>query len=275
MSDSIKNPMDRLIDIMATLRDPQVGCPWDVAQSFESVAPYTIEEAYEVADAIARKDMEDLKDELGDLLFQVVFHARMAEEQGSFDFDAVVLAVYEKMIRRHPHVFGDTRINSADDQIRSWEKLKQTERKKRADRDGRAEGILDDVAQSLPAMMRAVKLQKRAARVGFDWNEPHSVIAKIREELEELEQTIINDESNARQREELGDLLFSCANLARFVQIDPEDALLAANRKFERRFRSIEHALKDQGRALEEASLEEMEALWNAAKLSESAGDAP
>ncbi len=275
MSDSIKNPMDRLIDIMATLRDPQVGCPWDVAQSFESVAPFTIEEAYEVADAIARKDMEDLKDELGDLLFQVVFHARMAEEQGSFDFDAVALAVCEKMIRRHPHVFGDTRINSADDQIRSWEKLKQTERKKRADRDGRAEGILDDVAQSLPAMMRAVKLQKRAARVGFDWNEPHSVIAKIREELEELEQTIINDESNARQREELGDLLFSCANLARFVQIDPEDALLAANRKFERRFRSIEHALKDQGRALEEASLEEMEALWNAAKLSESAGDAP
>lgn len=265
----VEGPVKRLVDIMASLRDPNGGCPWDVAQNFETIAPYTIEEAYEVADAIARNDMADLKDELGDLLFQVVFHARMAEEQGAFDFNAVVEAVCNKMIHRHPHVFADARIDSADDQTRSWEQLKQAERQQRADREGRARGILDDVAQNLPAMMRAVKLQKRAARAGFDWDEPHAVIAKVREELDELEDAIKKNEGRARQREEMGDLLFSCANLARFVDVDPEDALLAANRKFERRFRFIETALRDQGRSLEDADLEEMESLWGLAKQAE------
>lgn len=269
---SRKNPINQLIDIMAILRDPNAGCPWDVAQTFESVAPYTIEEAYEVADAVARKDMDDLKGELGDLLFQVVFHARMAQEEGAFDFDAVVEAVCDKMIRRHPHVFAKENIQNADDQVQTWDALKKAERQQRAQQQGRVPGLLDDIALGLPAMMRATKLQKRAARAGFDWDDSQAVLAKVKEELAELEETILNDEETARKREELGDLLFSCANLARFLELDPEDALLAANRKFERRFRGIEQSLEEQGRSLDDADIEEMETLWIAAKRTENTG---
>jgi ATP diphosphatase len=252
----------RLIEIMARLRAPGSGCPWDLEQSFSTIAPYTIEEAYEVADAIARDDRAGLKDELGDLLLQVVFHARMAEEEGSFNFGDVVLGLTEKLVRRHPHVFGDATA-LAPDQVKSlWERIKDEERKVNA----RAGAGLLDVPNALPALTRAIKLQRKAAAVGFDWKDVADVFEKIDEEIRELEAAAGDHEKEA---EEIGDLLFAVVNLARRMEVDPEEALRAANRKFERRFRAIETALAAQGRRLDDATLDELDALWNKAKAKE------
>ncbi len=260
----------RLRHIMARLRDPDTGCPWDIEQSFATIAPHTIEEAYEVADAIERADWAGLEGELGDLLLQVVYHSRMAEEAGHFDLDAVIRAVSDKLVARHPHVFGsESRDKTAAQQIADWETAKAAERRARA-----AHGALDDVALGLPALMRAVKLQKRAARVGFDWPHPDQVLEKLAEELGEL--TGARDSASpADTFEEFGDILFVMANLARHLHIDPEDALRAANAKFTRRFRAIEAALAAQGRRPEDSDLDEMDALWDAAKRAERAGEGP
>ncbi|HTK34979.1 MAG TPA: nucleoside triphosphate pyrophosphohydrolase [Caulobacteraceae bacterium] len=260
-------PIDRLIQIMARLRDPKTGCPWDQVQTFATVAPYTIEEAYEVADAIERGDLTDLKDELGDLLLQVVFHARMAEEQGDFGFDDVVGAICDKMIRRHPHVFADETYDSLVAQTEGWEAIKAAERAAKAG----GGGVLADVPAGLPALLRAVKLTKRAARVGFDWPDPAAVLEKLQEEVRELE-VEIEAGDRAKAREELGDLLFVCANLARKLEVDPEDALRSANAKFARRFGFIEAALAAGGRGPADATLDEMEAIWIQAKQAEKAG---
>lgn len=268
MTDAAPRPIDDLLGVMARLRDPERGCAWDVEQTFATIAPYTVEEAYEVADAIERGDLDDLRDELGDLLLQVVFHARMAEEAGQFEFDDVVRAIVGKLIRRHPHVFGDEAQRNAAEQTRAWEAIKAEERASKAP--DRPAGVLDDVPTGLPAMTRAVKLTKRAGRVGFDWPSPTEVLDKLREETAELEVEITAGDART-MREELGDLLFVCANLARKLDIDPEDALRAANAKFIRRFGAIEAALRKQGRSPEQASLDEMEALWTAAKVAEKA----
>ena len=253
--------MPRLIAIMRQLRDPETGCPWDLEQDFASIAPYTIEEAHEVADAIDREAWDELKGELGDLLFQSVFHAQIAAERGLFTFDAVADAMSDKMVARHPHVFGDeTRDKSAARQSRDWEAIKATERAAKA-----RGGVLDDVALGLPALMRAVKLQKRAARVGFDWPSTDEVVEKIVEEAEELRSAGTAD----HRFEEFGDLLFVMANLARHMDIDPEAALRAANAKFTRRFESIEAALAARGRCPQDSELAEMDALWDAAKRAE------
>ncbi len=257
--------IERLLEIMARLRDPRAGCPWDLAQGFATIAPYTIEEAYEVADAIERGDMADLEEELGDLLLQVVFHARIAEEAGTFAFDDVANAICDKMVRRHPHVFADTRYADLRDQAAGWEALKAAERAAKGA--GRC-GVLDDVPPGLPALLRAVKLTRRAARVGFDWPDLGAVMAKLHEEIAELEAEIAAGDL-AKARGELGDLLFVCANLARKLEVDPEDALRATNAKFIRRFAAIEQALATQGRRPEDATLEEMDALWDAAKAQE------
>lgn len=267
MTDDIAN-IDRLLEIMARLRDPESGCPWDVQQTFATIAPYTIEEAYEVADAIARGDIHGLKDELGDLLLQVVFHARMAEEDRAFDFDAVAAAICEKMIRRHPHVFGDERIEDEPAQRVAWEAHKAAERAARADGDTPA-GALDGVPLALPALLRALKLQKRAARVGFDWGDAAPVLAKVEEEIAELRAEITDGVPSDRAEEELGDLLFSVVNLARWLEIDPETAMRAANSKFERRFRRVEALLAEAGTSPVEAGLEAMEGLWTQTKREE------
>jgi ATP diphosphatase len=252
--------MDRLVEIMRRLRDPVSGCPWDIEQDFATIAPYTIEEAYEVADVIERQAWGELKGELGDLLFQAVYHAQMASERGFFAFDDVVRGISDKMIARHPHVFGEeSREKTAEQQTRDWEAQKAKERG--------AAGVLDGVALGLPALLRAVKLQKRAARVGFDWPSTDEVIDKIVEEAGELRA----ESDPARQFEEFGDLLFVMANLARHLGIDPEAALRAANAKFVRRFGSIEAALAAQGRRPEDSDLAEMDALWDAAKAAEKA----
>jgi ATP diphosphatase len=260
--------IDRLIEVMARLRDPETGCPWDVEQSFETIAPYTIEEAYEVADAIAHGDRQDLREELGDLLLQVVFHARMAEEEGSFDFQAVVDTLVEKLIRRHPHVFGESDASSEEELHRAWEAEKARERAAKR-RKERPESVLDGIALALPALARAEKLQKRAARHGFDWTSIEPVIAKIREELSELETEVGADTGSTRLHDELGDLLFAIANLARHLKVDPEDALRQTNAKFERRFRHIEQALARRGRSLDNCDLAELDALWEQAKSEE------
>lgn len=256
--------MARLLEIMARLRDPDGGCPWDLEQTFSTIAPYTIEEAYEVADAIERQAFGELQGELGDLLFQSVYHAQMASEAGYFDFDNVVRTVCDKMVARHPHVFGqESRDKSAKQQTRDWEALKATERA------GKAEtGVLDGVALGLPGLTRAVKLQNRAARVGFDWPSTDEVIDKIVEEARELNEARAT-QSEAEVFEEFGDLLFVVANLARHLQIDPEAALRAANQKFTRRFRFIEAALADRGKRPDESDLAEMDGLWNEAKARE------
>lgn len=256
----------RLRAIMAALRDPDTGCPWDIAQDFASIAPYTIEEAYEVEDAIAQRDWPALEGELGDLLLQVVYHAQIAEEAGHFSFQSLTRRISDKMLARHPHVFGDeSRDKSAEDQVADWERVKAQERAAQ----GRG-GVLDDVALGLPALMRAVKLQKRAARVGFDWPDTAQVLDKIIEEARELVEA--RDKMGAaEQEEEFGDLLFVMANLARHLEIDPEAALRAANAKFTRRFRAIEAALADENRRPEDSTLAEMDAFWNAAKAREKA----
>jgi nucleoside triphosphate diphosphatase len=255
----------RLIEIMAALRTPRSGCPWDLAQNFATIAPYTIEEAYEVADAIAREDLADLKDELGDLLLQVVFHARMAEEQGAFDFGGVVEAIAEKLIRRHPHVFGDERSQTPQAVEGLWERIKAQE--KAARRPVPREGALAGVPVALPALTRALKLQAKAGRVGFDWNDPRAVLRKIREEADEIEAALDGDGSDAAA--EVGDLLFAAVNLARHLRADPEALLRRTNQKFERRFAAIEHALAARGKKPQDATLSEMDALWEEAKTRE------
>lgn len=246
-----------LVDVMARLRAPDGGCPWDLEQNFRTIAPYTIEEAYEVADAIEREDMAALKDELGDLLFQAVFHGRMAEEAGLFNFADVAQSIADKMIRRHPHVFGDADMRDADEQTTAWEDQKAEERAAK----GQA-SLLDDVPVGLPGMTRAVKLQKRAARVGFDWKQAKDVLSKISEETSELAEAMDTKDPD-KIEDEFGDLLFVLANLSRHLKIDPEAALRRTNEKFIRRFRYIEEKLGDR---LDDASLDEMEALWTEAK---------
>ena len=265
--------VSRLIEIMAQLRTPVTGCPWDLEQTFQTIAPYTIEEAYEVADAIARNDFDDLKDELGDLLLQVVYHARMAEEKNAFDFGDVVETICRKMIRRHPHVFADKDGNIAAAGVKSaWERIKAEEKAERAARrPGEAApspSLLSDVKSGQPALIRAMALQRKASTVGFDWNDPRAVLQKIREEADEIE-AALDQCDKAELAAETGDLLFALVNLARHVDADPESALRGANAKFERRFAYIERALASQGRSLEAASLAEMDALWNEAKAKE------
>ncbi len=263
--------IQRLLDIMAALRTPETGCGWDLKQSFETIAPYTIEEAYEVADAIARNDLADLRDELGDLLLQVAFHARIAEEKGAFDFGGVVEAITQKMIRRHPHVFGDARDLRADEVEAQWARIKAEEKAAKAAAGEAAEGLLDDVPLALPGLSRAVKLQNKASKIGFDWNDIRLVLDKIREETGEIAAALDSGEPDAVE-DEIGDLLFAAANLARHAGVDPEAAARRANAKFERRFRFIEEALARQGVAPGTASLAEMDALWDAAKFAEKFG---
>jgi ATP diphosphatase len=258
--------LPRLLEIMARLRDPQTGCPWDIEQSFASIAPYTIEEAYEVADAIEREDWPALEGELGDLLLQSVYHAQIGEEAGHFSFASITDAISDKMIARHPHVFGaESRDKSAEQQTRDWERIKAAERA------GKAETrVLDGVALGLPALTRAVKLQKRAARVGFDWPSTDEVIDKIIEEARELVEARDNL-TKAEQAEEFGDLLFVMANLARHLEIDPEASLRAANQKFSRRFGRIEDFLSEIGKTPAQSNLKDMDALWDRAKAEEKA----
>jgi len=259
--------MERLLSVMARLRNPDGGCPWDQEQTFATIAPYTIEEAYEVADAIQREDLKDLREELGDLLFQVVFHSQMAEEHGAFRFEDVAAGMADKMIRRHPHVFGDADERDAESQTRAWEAQKAAERAEKLKDDP---SVLANVPLALPALTRAEKLMKRAARVGFDWPTIEGVFAKIDEELAEAREAV--DEGDpAHIAEEIGDLLSTVVNLARKLDVDPEAALRASNAKFERRFRSIEQRLAEKGSSVEEADLNAMEALWLEAKLEERA----
>lgn len=259
-----------LLRIMARLRDPDGGCPWDLEQTFATIAPYTIEEAYEVEDAIARDDLPALKDELGDLLLQVVFHARMAEEAGHFTFQDVAAGIADKMIRRHPHVFGDVDVKHADTVSANWESIKAAERAAKTESavETGLSPVLAGVTNGLPALLRAVKLQNRAARVGFDWPDKRPVLAKIREELEELE-VEIESGASGRTEEEFGDFLFVVANLARHLKLDPEASLRAANRKFERRFSQMESILNSEGKQLADCDLTAMDAAWDKAKLLE------
>jgi len=260
-----------LLKIMRKLRDPDGGCPWDLEQDFSTIAPYTIEEAYEVAEAIEIGDMAHLKDELGDLLFQVIFHAQLATEQGHFDFSDVVDSICDKMIRRHPHVFADAGYRDAAQQTRAWEAQKAVERKEK----NRDSSALDGVTAGLPALTRALKLQNRAARVGFDWPDTAQVLDKLNEEMAELSAELVQakgkDENRARIEEEFGDMMFVYANLARHLKIDPESALRSANHKFERRFRRIEQFVAAENKKLENMTLEEMDQLWDKVKHEEKA----
>ncbi len=263
-----------LIEIMARLREPETGCPWDIKQSFSTIVPYTIEEAYEVADAIERGAMDELRDELGDLLFQVVYHAQMANEAGEFTFEDVIQGICEKMIRRHPHVFGNDDLKTDDEIASMWETVKAEEKAARGglEDDGR---LLGDVPAGLPGLTRAYKLQNLAATVGFDWPDHAPVLAKLQEELDELREALedTTPEAHVNQREEFGDLLFVMANIARHLKIDPEAALRGANQKFIRRFGHIEQSLTQAGETLEDSTLEAMEALWDEAKDLEKKGE--
>lgn len=257
-----RNAIARLIDIMARLRDPERGCPWDVQQTFRTIAPYTVEEAHEVADAIERDDFEDLRDELGDLLFQVVFHARMAQERSLFDFDDVAAAISDKLVRRHPHVFADARFDSIEQQSASWEAIKAAERAEKGQAD---ESALDGVSRGLPALRRAVKLQKRAARVGFDWPGPDPIFDKLNEEAGELRVALDNADADNIE-EEIGDLLFVITNLARKLDVDPGAALRRCNHKFETRFRTMEEMARARAVDLADLDHDELEAVYEAAK---------
>ena len=252
--------IERLLHIMSRLRDPEHGCPWDLEQSFATIAPYTIEEAYEVADAIERNDLPGLRDELGDLLFQVVFHSQMAQEQGAFGFDAVVDAICDKMERRHPHVFGDATIESAEAQTLAWEEQKKRERATRH------VSVLADIPVSLPALTRANKLGKRAAQVGFEWPDVNGALAKVEEEVRELKDEVAHGVDREAIADELGDVLFCIVNVCRYLGVDPETALRATNAKFERRFSYVEDRLRAQGRSPDDATLEEMDRLWDEGK---------
>lgn len=260
-----RDSVDRLLAIMARLRDAHRGCPWDRRQTFESIAPYTIEEAYEVADVIARGELSELADELGDLLFQVAFHARMAEERGLFDFRDVTDAIVDKMIRRHPHVFGDEPIRSVAEQNEAWEAHKRAEREAKAGAGSR----MDHVARGLPALKRALKLQKKAAEVGFDWDGAQEVLPKVTEELGELANAIESDSCTDSIAAELGDLMFACVNLARHLEIEPDSALRNANTKFERRFRRMEALAVARGSSLESADADGLNTLWEETKREE------
>jgi MazG family protein len=257
------SPIERLLQIMSRLRDPKSGCPWDLEQTFATIAPYTIEEAYEVADAIERHDLHALRDELGDLLFQVVFHSQLAREQGAFDFDAVANAICDKMERRHPHVFGDASVESAQAQTAAWEAQKRRERA------AKHASVLADVPVALPALTRANKLGKRAAQVGFEWADVHGALAKLEEEVIELKEEVARNADRKAIADELGDVLFCVVNVCRYLDVDPETALRATNAKFERRFGYVEARLKEQGRTPETASLEEMDRLWDEGKARE------
>ncbi|MGI9493653.1 MAG: nucleoside triphosphate pyrophosphohydrolase [Geminicoccaceae bacterium] len=270
MTSTALTAIERLLDVMAKLRDPENGCPWDIEQTFETIAPYTIEEAYEVADAISRGNMKDLKEELGDLLLQVVYHSQIAAERrdhSSFTFETVAADIADKMVRRHPHVFGDLSVESAEAQSRAWEDVKAEERRLK----GKAEpeSLLDNVPLALPALTRAEKLQKRAARGGFDWGETSEVLVKIEEELDELKIEIDQGMPPDRIEDELGDLLFTVTNLARHLKVDPETALRGTNQKFERRFRDVEQALRRDRKVMADTPLDELDALWEAAKEAE------
>lgn len=259
------DPMQRLLAIMESLRNPDGGCPWDLEQTFATIAPHTIEEAYEVAEAIERQDMDALKDELGDLLLQVVFHGQIARDAGAFSFADIAERCADKLIRRHPHVFGDSVVTDAEDQTRAWEEIKAAERAAKAS--GGDHSVLDDLTSTLPAMTRALKLQNRVARVGFDWSDPADILGKIEEELEEVRVEFNAPDRNPdRVRDEIGDLLFTVVNLARKAGIEPEGALRSTNLKFERRFRRVEALLAAQGRTPAESNLTEMDALWTIAK---------
>ncbi|MBB4478470.1 nucleoside triphosphate pyrophosphohydrolase [Rhizobium etli] len=269
--------ISRLIEIMAALRHPETGCPWDIEQNFQTIKPYTIEEAYEVSDAIERGDMDDLCDELGDLLLQVVFHARMAEEAGEFSFGDVVNAITTKMIRRHPHVFARSEADTPDAVKIQWDEIKQAEKRERAERRARRGisedfkgGFLGSVQRSFPALTEALKLQERAAKVGFDWSAPEPILDKIEEEIDEL-RVALRDGDRAKVSDELGDLIFAVVNIGRHVKADPEQALRGTNTKFRRRFNHIENILEAEGETLEAASLERMEEIWQAAKAIERA----
>ncbi|MEK1901401.1 MAG: nucleoside triphosphate pyrophosphohydrolase [Rhizobium sp.] len=269
--------ISRLIEIMAALRDPETGCPWDIVQNFETIKPYTIEEAYEVADAIERKDMDDLCDELGDLLLQVVFHARMAEEAGEFSFGDVVEAITRKMIRRHPHVFARSDADTPDAVKQQWDEIKQAEKRERTERralrgitEDFKTGFLGSVQRSFPALTEALKLQERAAKVGFDWSAPEPILDKIEEEVDEL-RVALREGDKSKVSDELGDLIFAVVNIGRHVKADPEQALRGTNTKFRRRFNHIETVLDAEGESLEAASLERMEEIWQAAKAIERA----
>jgi MazG family protein len=257
--------IERLLKLMATLRDPQGGCPWDLQQTFQTIAPYTIEEAYEVADAIERNDLDDLRGELGDLLFQVVFHSQLAREQGAFGFDDVVDAICDKMERRHPHVFGKATIASAEEQTLAWEEHKRLERA------ATTSSVLDDVPVGLPALTRASKLGKRAAQVGFEWSDITGALAKVQEEMDELRIELRTDAGHTSQRieQEIGDLLFSVVNVCRYLKLDPENALRLTNAKFERRFRYVEAGLAARGKQPQDATLTEMDELWEEVKRAE------
>ncbi len=255
------HPIERLLKIMERLRDPETGCPWDRQQTFASIVPHTIEEAYEVAETIEHHGLEGLRDELGDLLFQVVFYAQLAREAGIFDFDGVVEGIVGKLTRRHPHVFGEEKIASAEDQSRAWEAHKAKERAVKGEA-----SILDGVSLALPALTRALKLQRRAAQVGFDWAEMEAVLRTVEDELRELRVALADEQHPEHRVMELGDLLFSCVNVARFARIDPESALRRSNAKFEERFRFIERSLALRGKNPAEATLAETDALWEEAK---------
>ncbi len=263
------NDIEKLLQVMAALRDPQTGCPWDLEQNFSTIAPYTIEEAYEVADAIERGELRELRDELGDLLFQVVFHARLAEEQGLFGFADVVQAIVEKMVRRHPHVFADEEVADAEAQTRAWEAQKAKERETK----GEVSSLLDGVTLGLPSLSRAEKLQKRAARAGFDWPQIDPVFNKVHEEIDEFRAELQAGDAQAVMNE-LGDLLFACVNLARHAGVNPEQALAAANRKFERRFRYLEQRLQQSGHSVEQCDPDTLDQLWEEAKHREPPGEA-
>jgi ATP diphosphatase len=259
------NSISQLLQIMEDLRHPKTGCPWDREQTFETIAPYTIEEAYEVADAIKKDDQASLKDELGDLLFQVVFYAQMSKENGGYDFNDIADTISEKMINRHPHVFRTNEHRTVEGQTVAWEDQKAQERLNLDD----TAGALDGVALALPALIRAQKLQKRAARVGFDWTEIGPVIDKIKEEIEEVTDALNNPEDQNHIAEEIGDLLFACVNLARHTKVDAEQALMAGNDKFQRRFHAIEQDLQSTGKRVEECTLEELEERWISVKSRE------
>ncbi|MCW1409371.1 nucleoside triphosphate pyrophosphohydrolase [Rhizobium sp. 1AS11] len=269
--------ISRLIEIMAALRHPETGCPWDIVQNFETIKPYTIEEAYEVSDAIERGDMDDLCDELGDLLLQVVFHARMAEEAGEFSFGDVVNAITAKMIRRHPHVFARSAADTPDAVKKQWDEIKQAEKRERTERrlkrgvtEDFNSGLLGSVQRSFPALTEALKLQERAAKVGFDWSAPEPILDKIEEEIGEL-RVALREGDQAKVSDELGDLIFAVVNIGRHVKADPEQAVRGTNTKFRRRFSHIEQVLEAEGETLEDATLERMEEIWQAAKAIERA----
>ncbi|WP_455210995.1 nucleoside triphosphate pyrophosphohydrolase [Kaarinaea lacus] len=257
--------ISELLNIMRRLRDPQTGCPWDIEQTFHSIAPYTVEEAYEVADAIERRDMKELAEELGDLLFQVVFHAQLAQEQGLFSFDDIVTAISEKLIRRHPHVFGDATIASSQEQTNAWEEHKARERQQK----GYQLSALDGIAKTLPGLTRAAKLQKRAAKVGFDWNSIEPIFVKLAEETNELKAELAQNATWERIEDEIGDMLFTVVNLARHAEIDPELSIRRANAKFETRFKHMEDAVKLAGESLDALTIERLEWYWNQAKRDE------